>query len=185
MALVKNPPADAGDLREAGSLSGSGRSPGEGNGNLLQYSCLENPVDRGVWWATAYGVAKSRTRLKWLSTKHAQWRIIKLGRGHLEKSQIWATEISLFACRVWTALLFLCDLTPEMHREQCSLQVRVTCVSSVYCWAGLYGPSASQKHVIKKLIFLGRSQQTICFPFWLSTRVLLLYIRAINPQSPE
>ena len=46
-----------------GLIRGSGRSPGEGNGNPLQYSCLENPMDRGAWWATVHGVAKSRTRL--------------------------------------------------------------------------------------------------------------------------
>ena len=51
---------NAGDL---GSIPGSGRSPGEGNGNPLQYSCLENPMDGGAWWATVHGVAKSRTRL--------------------------------------------------------------------------------------------------------------------------
>ena len=51
---------NAGDL---GSIPGSGRSPGEGNGNPFQYSCLENPMDGGVWWATVHGVAKSRTRL--------------------------------------------------------------------------------------------------------------------------
>ena len=51
---------NAGDL---GSIPGSGRSPGEGNGNPLQYSCLENPVDRGAWWATVHGVTKSQTRL--------------------------------------------------------------------------------------------------------------------------
>ena len=50
----------AGDL---GSIPGSGRSPGEGNGNPLQYSCLENPRDRGAWWAAVHGVTKSRTRL--------------------------------------------------------------------------------------------------------------------------
>ena len=49
----------AGDL---GSIPGSGRSPGKGNGNPLQYYCLENPMDGGAWWATVYGVAKSRTR---------------------------------------------------------------------------------------------------------------------------
>ena len=53
--MVKNPPANAGDL---GSLPGLGRSPGEGNGNPLQYSCLENPKDRGAWWATVHGVAR-------------------------------------------------------------------------------------------------------------------------------
>ena len=51
---------NAGDL---GSIPGSGRSPGEGNGNPLQYSCLENSMDRGVWWATVHRVAKSQTRL--------------------------------------------------------------------------------------------------------------------------
>ena len=46
---------------DQGSIPGSGRSPGEGNGNPLQYSCLENPTDRGAWYATVHGVAKSRT----------------------------------------------------------------------------------------------------------------------------
>ena len=57
---VKASACNAGDL---GSISGSGSSPGEGNGNPLQYSCLENPKDGGAWWATVHGVAKSRTRL--------------------------------------------------------------------------------------------------------------------------
>ena len=65
MALVvKNPPASAGDIGDAGSISGSGRFPREGNDNPLQCSCLENPMDRGVWWATVHGVAKSQTQLK-------------------------------------------------------------------------------------------------------------------------
>ena len=58
MALVvENPAANTGDIRDAGSIPGSGRSPGEGNGNMLQYSCLENPMDRGAWWTTIHGVA--------------------------------------------------------------------------------------------------------------------------------
>ena len=57
---VKASTCNAGDL---GSIPGSGRSPGEGNGNPLQYSCLENPMDGGAWWATVHGVAKSQTRL--------------------------------------------------------------------------------------------------------------------------
>ena len=56
--VVKNLPAHAGD---AGSIPGLGRSPGEGNGNPLQYSCLENPMDRGAWQAAVHGVAKSWT----------------------------------------------------------------------------------------------------------------------------
>ena len=65
--VVKNPPANAGDIRDMGSVPGSevsGRSPGGGHGNPLQYSCLENPMDRGAWWVTVHRVAKSRTRLK-------------------------------------------------------------------------------------------------------------------------
>ena len=62
MALVvKNPPANAGDVRDLGSIPGSGRSPGGGHGNPLQYSCLENPMDRGVCRATVYGVIKNWT----------------------------------------------------------------------------------------------------------------------------
>ena len=55
---IKNPPANVGD---AGSILVSGRSPGEGNGNPLEYSCLRNPMERGAWWAAVHGVAKSRT----------------------------------------------------------------------------------------------------------------------------
>ena len=61
--LVKNPPANAGDTRDMSLIPGSGRCPGEGNGNSLQYSCLENSMDRGAWWVTVYRVAKSWTRL--------------------------------------------------------------------------------------------------------------------------
>ena len=62
--VVKNLPANAGDVKDAGSIPGSGRSPGGGHGNPLQYSCLENPMDRGDWQAAALRVAQSRTRLK-------------------------------------------------------------------------------------------------------------------------
>ena len=63
---VKVSARNAGD---PGSIPGSGRSPGEGNGNPLQYSCLDNPMDRGAWWATVHGVAKSRTRLSDFTSK--------------------------------------------------------------------------------------------------------------------
>ena len=60
--VVKNPPASAGDRREVGSIPGLGRSPGGGHGNPLQYSCLENLMDRGAWWATVRRIVK-RTQL--------------------------------------------------------------------------------------------------------------------------
>ena len=62
-SVVKNLPANAGDTGDPNSVSGLGRSPGEGNGNLLQYSCPENPMDRGAWPSTVHGVTKSWTQL--------------------------------------------------------------------------------------------------------------------------
>ena len=59
--VVKDPPADAGDTRDKGSIPGSGRSPGEGDGNPLQDPCLENSVDRGAWQATVHGATESQT----------------------------------------------------------------------------------------------------------------------------
>ena len=66
--IVKNPPANAGDTKDTGLISGSGRSPGGGHVNPLQYSCLENLMDREAWWATAHRVTKSWKQLKQLST---------------------------------------------------------------------------------------------------------------------
>ena len=59
--MVKNMLANAGDIRDSSSIPGSGRSPGRGHGNLLKYSCLENPMDRGAWWAADHGVKESDT----------------------------------------------------------------------------------------------------------------------------
>ena len=72
--MVKNPPANAGHVRDVGSIPGCRgwgtvrKLPWRRNGNPLQYSCLENPMDRGAWWATVYSVAQSWTRLKQVST---------------------------------------------------------------------------------------------------------------------
>ena len=59
--MVKNPPANAGDVKDTGSVPGSGRFPVGRHGNPLQYSCLENPMDRGAWWAMVHRVAQSQT----------------------------------------------------------------------------------------------------------------------------
>ena len=68
MLVIKNPPANAGDITDVGLIPGSGRSPGGAHGNPLQCSCLSNLVDRGAWWATVHGVTDSWTRLKHLAT---------------------------------------------------------------------------------------------------------------------
>jgi len=65
--VLKNPPANVGDIRDTGSITGSGRSGGGGHSNPLHYSCLENPRDNGVWRTMVHRVAKSRTQLKQLS----------------------------------------------------------------------------------------------------------------------
>ena len=70
-SVVETLPANVGDTRDLGSIPGLGRSPGAGNGNSLQYSCLGNPMDRGAWWAPIHGVAKSRTRLSSTTTTTA------------------------------------------------------------------------------------------------------------------
>ena len=74
--VVKNPPVNAGDIRDTGSIPGSGRPLGGGHGHPIQSSFLENPMDRGAWRAMVPGAAKSQTRLKQLSTHtctHAQY----------------------------------------------------------------------------------------------------------------
>ena len=70
--VVKDPPTNAVDARDTGLIPGLQRSPGGGNGNLLQYSCLENPKDRGAWRATVHGVAKSLTQQSERTHKHTQ-----------------------------------------------------------------------------------------------------------------
>ena len=73
--VVKNPPANGGDVRDLGSIPGSGRSPGGGHGNPLQYSCLENPMYRGAWRATVHGVKESQTQLKPLGTARCHKKV--------------------------------------------------------------------------------------------------------------
>ena len=76
--MVNNPPANEGNV---GLIPGSARLPGEGNGNPLQYFCLGNPIDRGAWWATVHGVAKSWTRLGTHTQK------VKLGLSEIEETK--------------------------------------------------------------------------------------------------
>ena len=71
--MVKNLPAKAGDTRDKGSIPGSGRSPREGNGNPLQYSGLEIPMDRGAWWAAVHGIARGLPKLREIVKDREAW----------------------------------------------------------------------------------------------------------------
>ena len=76
--VVKNPSASAGDLRDMSSIPGWGRSPGGGHGNPLQYSCLENPVDKGAQQTTVHGVAESdMTEATWHAHTHALFSVLR------------------------------------------------------------------------------------------------------------
>ena len=79
--VVKNPPANAGDIRDAGLILRLGRFPWRRHGNPLQYFCLGNPMDRGTWWGAVHRVSKSWTRLKWLRT-HAHTFLTGEGNGN-------------------------------------------------------------------------------------------------------
>ena len=81
--VVKRLPAEEGDVD---SIPGSGRSPGGGHGNSLQHSCLENPMDRGAWWATIHRVTKSQTQLKWLRTHGRNENLLYSTRNATEHS---------------------------------------------------------------------------------------------------
>ena len=87
--MVKNPPANAGDARDVGSIPGSGRSLTGGNGNPLQYPCLENPIDRGAWRAAVYGDTESDTTEQ-LSTEYTEHKIHHLNHLYvLSLSTVW------------------------------------------------------------------------------------------------
>ena len=91
--VVKNLPVNAGDIRDMGSIPGLGRSLGGGHGNPIQYSCLENPMDRGGWWATVYRVTKSWTGLKQAPhCPRSSWEQMNL-----------STTLNIFS-RIWTQL---------------------------------------------------------------------------------
>ena len=123
--LVKDLPANAGDVRDAALSQGWEDPPRGGHGNPLQYSCLENPMDRGAWRATVHGVTKSWTRLKWLSTYTSHAVLLKLkipALAYLTLQNVvhWATFISLLFLAGPLSMQDLSSLTRDESHASCS-----------------------------------------------------------------
>ena len=113
--VVKNLPATAGDTRDTGSFCELGRSFGGGQGNPLQYSCLENPTDRGVWWATVHGVAKSQTWLKLLSIHAHPLLCIYFGNLNCARAHL-ILWLRLFCDQFLFMLLYSCNSLESTKR---------------------------------------------------------------------
>ena len=121
--LVKSPPATTGD---AGSIPGSGRSPGEGNGNPLQYSCLENSIDKGDWWATGHRVTKELDTTEHAHTHtHTHPFKTKLAHSHCGSSQSWEFSRLLIKHQEarfqtpWCSEIFQSCLRDKSYPEMC------------------------------------------------------------------
>ena len=136
--MVRNPPANAGDVRDTGSIPGYRSCPGGGHGTPLQCSCLENPTDRGAWWATVHVVAKSRTRLNgftftvfhftWLIARH--WHPIPVllpRKSHGRRSLV---GCSPWGCEELDTTERLSDFTFHFH----ALEKEMATHSSVLAW---------------------------------------------------
>ena len=152
--VVKNPPANAGDVRDADSIPGLGRSPGVGNVNLLQYSCLENTTDRGTWWALTIG--SHRTGHNWSDLAHcSRHRYVMYSKVKVDGAQSCPTlcdpvDCSLpgssvhgiFQARVleWVAISFSRRSSQPRDRTQVSCVVgRFFTVSAIgKTWAFLF-----------------------------------------------
>ena len=103
--VVKNPPTKAGDPRDAGLISALRGSPGGGNGSPLQYSCLENPIDRGAWQTTVQSVTQSQTQLKWLGNSSSfLWSHSDVKAMHLTRQKQWMPPLrflSTITISIW------------------------------------------------------------------------------------
>ena len=129
--------ASAYNLGDLGSIPGSGRSPGEGNGNPLQYSCLENPMGGGAWWATVHGVKKSRTRLSDFthslthSLTHSQRGISSRSQSHTTR-----TRRKLEAPWAGQDLLFASVVLPPAMSLKAQMFTTLTSGRMRHLWAG-------------------------------------------------
>ena len=139
-SVVKNLPANAGDLGDVGWIPGLGRSPGGRNGNPFQYSCLENPMDWGAWWATVHGVTKSQTRLS--SSVHTCTDVKKSCTNS-------ATNPYIHICIRFTNCITLLKITPALFFLSLSffsepfeskLQILRSLTPTYYIWCLLPKP---------------------------------------------
>ena len=142
--VVKNPPAKAGDIRDEGLIPGWGRSPGEGNSNPLLYSCLENPMDRGAWWAT-YRPWGHRVGHHWSHLAAAAGAQLLCSKWDLPRSEIRHTPLAL-AGRFFTteppgkplSTSFTCSLFYTIMHQ----------ITGKYCFSKLFKFSKMLKHFI-------------------------------------
>ena len=149
MLVVKNAPANTGDMRDSGWISGSGRSPGEGNGNPPQYSCLENPMDRGAWWVTVHRIAKSQAWLKELST-HAYFFLCEINVcNHSQHAGNWTQPYLLSIVLLRFPIL---NLQKSPKRPDTSLSFQVA--SAVSYWE----KHGNREQSSSKCRWQGRSQ---------------------------
>jgi len=161
--VEKNLRANAGDIRDAHSIFGSGRSLGGGHVNPLQYSCLKNPIDRGAWWATVHRVAKSWTWLRWLSRHactHADLGSDILGQGFLASNL--TTLILISSSANWGNINNLLHFRSVVRNQSIVVQSRHSVNSDGYyselypklplfcfhhvCWAGLWDKAKFYLH---------------------------------------
>ena len=159
--MVKNLPASAGDLRDSGLIPGLVRSSGEGNNNPLQYSCLENAMDRGAWWAAVHGVAESWTRLSDLAW--ARWCVCSVGSDSLRPHALWPAR-----------LLSPWDFPGKNTGVGCHFLLRGssqprdwTHNSYVFCIAGrFFIPLSHPESPFSTLHTLKKLEGTIIGPYW-------------------
>ena len=129
---------------------------GEGNGNLLQYSCLENPRDRGAWWAAVYGVTQSRTRLKRLSGSSSSVYMFLPEQRSLAGYSPWShkeSEKNRTRTQQHTNQVYICQSQPASFQKETETQKQITCIIS-HCWqlantklpAQVYLPSTLLSH---------------------------------------
>ena len=154
--MVKNVPSNAGDARDAGSISGPGRSPGVGHHNAFQYSCLENPMDRGAFWAIVHGATESWTQLKWLSSnksskgptawfKYSELLAIVIYNCH-STSSIGQDVVNLFLGqnlgKAYSLLVYIqlnclqafCSVAQQDHKLQTSFRVHAVVIQNCSGW---------------------------------------------------